>query len=187
MIYPQKLNSKKSAKILYSLLTASIILAVLIIIINRITTPKIHWAAFVNLGIIYTWITVIFSMKRGTNIAGHVLLQTIVISLIIIYIDNNLGFKGWSISIGLPIILIISNTTMLILTLISYKKYIKYAIYQLMIVCISFSPVILIMRGIVVNNILNKIAIIISILSLIISLVLSYKDIREAVIRKFHM
>lgn len=187
MIYPQKLNSKNSAKILYSLLTASVIFAIIIAIINRITTPNVHWAAFVNLGIIYTWITVLFSIKRGTNIAGHILLQTLAISLIIIYIDSKLEFKGWSISIGIPIILIVANMTMLILTIISYKKYIKYAIYQLIIVVISLIPVILILDGKILNSTLNQISIFVSFINLIISLSLSYKDIKEAVIRKFHM
>lgn len=187
MIYPQKLNSKKSAKIIYSLLAVSIIFAILIITINRLSTPNIHWAAFVNLGIIYTWVVVLFSVKRGINLAGHILLQTIAISAIIIYIDYKIGFKGWSVNIGIPIILIITNITMLILTIISYKKYIKYAIYQLFIVCISLIPIILILKGKIANNILNQIAIIVSITNLVISLSLSYKDIKDAVIRKFHM
>lgn len=79
MIYPQKLNSKKSAKIIYSLLSLSIIFAIIMITINRLTTPNIPWAAFVNLGMIYTWIVVLFSIKRGINLAGHILLQTIAI------------------------------------------------------------------------------------------------------------
>lgn len=187
MIYPQKLNSKKSAKIIYSLLSFSIIFAILIITINRLTTPNIHWAAFVNLGIIYTWIVVLFSIKRGINLAGHILLQTIAISAIIIYIDYKIGFKGWSINLGFPIILIVANITMLILTIISYKKYIKYAIYQLFIVGISFLPILLILEGKITNNLLNQIAIIVSISNLVISLSLSYKDIKDAIIRNFHM
>lgn len=187
MIYPQKLNSKKSAKLLYSFIITSIVLMISIIVINRIMTPSVHWAAFVNLGIIYAWVTVMYSIKRGTNIAGHVLVQTIAISLILLYIDNKLGNMGWSISIGIPILLIIANIVMLILTIVSYKKYIKYAIYQLILVLISLMPMILIIEGILKENTLNKIVIVISILNLLITLTLSYKDVREAVIRKFHM
>ena len=187
MIYPKKLSSKKGNKIITILMIVSIILAIILVLINKLTTPNITWAAFANCGIIYIWITAIYSIKKGTNIAGHVLIQTIIISLVILYIDNRLGFKGWSINRAIPIVLIIANISMLVLTIVSYKKYIKYAIYQLMIVLISFIPIILIAENMIKPHILNKIAIGISILNLIISLSLTYKDIKEAIIRKFHL
>lgn len=69
-------------------------------------------------------------------------------------------------------------------SLISHKKYIRYAIYQLLIVLIT-----LISLGIIfkITSRLVIIAISISVLNLIISLILSFKDIKEDIIRKFHM
>lgn len=187
MIYPQKLSSKKSDKLIYVLLITSTIIALVLTFINKLTSPSIPWAALSNAGIIYIWITVLYSIKRGTNIAGHVLIQTMIISAFTLYIDERLGFKGWSIHIAIPIVLIIANITMLVLTIVSYKKYIKYAIYQLMIVLISIIPIVLVIEGILKNTIINKISAVISILNLIITLILSYKDVKEAIIRKFHM
>ena len=94
MIYPQKINSKKGDKIIYSLITASIIVAVILFVINKLTTPQIHWAALANCGIIYTWLTVMYSIKKGTNIAGHVLIQTILVSIVLLYIDKTIGYHG---------------------------------------------------------------------------------------------
>jgi len=76
---------------------------------------------------------------------------------------------------------------MVILTIISYKKYIKYAIYQLMIVIISLMPIVLALRNIIEMKVLMKTAVDISIFSLIVSLFFCYRDIKEAVIRKLHM
>ena len=180
MIYPQKLSSRKSEKILKLLLIISIIIAITLITINKLTSPRIPWSALANCGIIYIWITVMYSIKKGTNIAGHVLIQIILISSVILYI-------GWSINIAIPIILIVANIIMLILTIVNHKKYIKYAIYQLIIVLISLMSIILIMKKMIELELLSKIAIIISILSLLLSLILCYKDVKEAIIRKFHM
>ena len=105
MIYPQKLSSKNGEKILKILLIISIVIALLLVLINKLTTPQIHWAALANCGIIYIWITVIYSIKKGTNIAGHVLIQTVLVSIVMLYIDRTIGFKGWSIYIGIPIII----------------------------------------------------------------------------------
>ena len=128
-----------------------------------------------------------YSIKRNNNIAGHVLLQTIIISMVTLYIDGRIGFKGWSISIAIPIILIVANITMLILTIVSCKKYIKYAIYQLMIVLTTLVSIALIVKDMMKIKILVYITGIISIINLIISLILSYKDIKDAIIRNFHM
>lgn len=184
MIYPQKLNSKDNEILLKIFLVISIIIGIILIVINKLTTPDIQWAAFANCGIIYIWITVIYSVKRNTNIAGHVLLQLIITSMAVLYIDDIIGFNGWSVSIAVPIILIVANVAMLILTMVSYKKYIRYAVYQLVIVLITLISILLIIKN---PNVLGVIAIAISIINLIISLILSYKDIKDEIIRKFHM
>ena len=187
MIYPKKLSSKKGDLIFKIFLISSFVLGILLFIINKLTTPNIPWATLTNAGIIYIWITVFYSIKKNTNIAGHVLIQAIAISLLTIFIDYKLGFEKWSINIAIPIIIIIANITMLILTIVSYKKYIKYAIYQLIIVLFSMIPVILIGENILENKVLSIVASSISISNLILTLILSAKDVKEAVIRKFHI
>jgi len=187
MIYPQKINSKKGDKIVYSLIIVSVIIAVILFVVNKLTTPQIHWAALANCGIIYTWLTVMYSIKKGTNIAGHVLVQTILISIVMLYIDKTIGYHGWSVYIGIPIALMVANITMVILTIISYKKYIKYAIYQLIIVFIGLMPITLATKNIIEMKVLMRTAVDISVISLVISIVFCYKDIKEAIIRKLHM
>lgn len=187
MIYPKKLSSKKKDLIFKILLISSIILALILLLINKLTTPEIPWAALANAGIIYVWITVFYSIKKNINIAGHVLIQAIAISLLTVFIDYKLGFEKWSINISVPIIIMIANVTMLILTIVSYKKFIKYAIYQLIIVLFSMIPVILLSENILENKVLSIVASSISILNLILTLILSAKDVKSAIVRKFHI
>ena len=187
MIYPKKLSSKKGDLIFKIFLISSVILGIILFIINKLTTPNIPWATLTNAGIIYIWITVFYSINKNTNIAGHVLIQAIAISLLTVFIDYKLGFEKWSINISIPIIIIIANVTMLVLTIVSYKKYIKYAIYQLIIVLFSMVPVILLGENVLENRVLSIIASSISIINLILTLILITKDVKEAIIRKFHI
>lgn len=187
MIYPRKINANKGEIITKSFFIISLVIAIVLTIINKITTPNIPWAALANSGIIYIWIIVIYSIHRNVNIAGHVLVQTIAISLLTVYIDYRLGFKGWSLSLSIPIILIIANLAMLVLTIVSYKKYLRYAIYQLLILIISILPAILIGEKIVTDPVMGIIASGISLINLIITIMLSAKDLKEAIKRKFHM
>ena len=187
MLYPEKIKAEKSDKIIKILITSSVVLALLLLLINKLMSPQIPWAALVNAGILYSWITIIYSIKRNVNIAGHVLIQAIAISALTFYIDYKLGFKGWSIDMAIPIIIMIANITMLILTIISYKKYIKYAIYQLIIVLFSMLPVLFITKDIVQNKTLSIISSCVCIINFIFCMAVCTKDIKEAIIRKFHM
>ena len=186
MIYPKKINANKGEIITKIMFALSILIAILLTIINKITSPNIPWAALANSGIIYIWIITIYSINRNVNIAGHVVVQTIAVSLLTVFIDYKIGFRGWSLSLAIPIILIIANLAMLILTIVSHKKYLRYAIYQLFILIFSILPAILIGEKIVKEPIMGIIAIGISILNLFITIILSARDLKEAVKRKFH-
>ena len=187
MIYPKKINASKGEIITRIMLAISIIVAIVLTIINKITNSNIPWAALANSGIIYIWVITVYSIHRNINIAGHVVLQTIAVSILTVFIDYKIGFRGWSLSIAIPIILIIANLAMLILTIVSHKKYLRYAIYQLFILIFSILPAILIGERMVKEPIMGIIATGISILNLIITIILSAKDLKEAVKRKFHM
>lgn len=187
MLYPKKLSSKKSNLLIKILLGNSFVIAIVLTMINRLTIPEIHWAALVNSGMIYAWITVIYSINKRTNIAGHVMIQAIAISLLTIYIDYNLGFSGWSLEISIPIIIMIANVTMLVLTIVSHRKYVRYAIYQLVICICSLVPIYFMFENMIKQYILSYIAIGISVMNFILTIILSARDVKEAVIRKFHM
>lgn len=187
MIYPKKIKARKSDKIIKILISSSALIAIILVMINKLTTPSIPWAALTNAGILYTWVVVIYSIKKNINIAGHVLLQLIALSALMVYIDYILGMKGWSINIAIPIMIVIANLTMLVLTIVSYKKYMKYAIYQLLIVIFSMLPVLLVTEHIVQDKTLSVISSGISVLNFVLCLSLSAKDIKETIIRKFHI
>lgn len=187
MIYPEKIKAKKTDKMLKIWMAISAGIALILVFINKLTTPSIPWAALANAGILYTWVVVLYAIKKNINIAGHVLLQAIALSVLTIYIDYKLGMKGWSINIAIPIMIMIANLTMLVLTIVSYKKYMKYAIYQLIIVLFSMLPVIFVTEHIVQDKTLSIIASSISVLNFLICLVLCAKDVKEEIIRKFHI
>ena len=71
--------------------------------------------------------------------------------------------------------------------LIKMMAYIKYAVYQLLIVIVSTIPIFLVYENLVQDKTLSIIATTISGVNLILSLSLSAKDIKEVIVRKFHI
>ena len=149
MLYPQKINAKKTDFILKVAILISIIFGLMLVIINRIITPDIRWAGYCNAGIAYVWITVLYSLKRNVNIASHLFLQMIALSALCVYFDIRMGFQAWSINFAIPLIVIVTNITMLILSVASYKNYSRYAFFQMLIVILSLVPVFLVYEHLV--------------------------------------
>lgn len=187
MIYPKKISSKKIEKLINVVSITIVVLSIVLLIINYLTTPNIYWSHLCILGFIYIYFTIRYSVARTRNIAGYVMIQTILVSALLYFIDYRIGYTGWSVNVALPIIIIISNITMFILTIINYKDYGKYATSQLIIVLLSLSTIYFIYKGYVKANVLINISIIISIFNFFISIVLCYKDFKEEIIRKFNI
>ena len=187
MLYPQKLSSKKSDLMIIIAILISVAVGGILILINHFATPGVHWAGLANAGILYIWVNVLYAINHNTNIASYVLLETFAISFLTSYIDYKTGNHGWAMSLAIPIVLIVANITMLVLTLVSHKKYMRYAIYQLVICVWSLIPIYFIQDKIIHNVVLSYIAIGISALNFILTIVLSAKDVKDEIIRKFHM
>ena len=187
MIYPKKINSKKIDVFLRILGSIVVLLSILLLIINKLTTPNIYWSHLCIFGFVYTYLTIRYSITKTSNIANHVMIQTILLVILMYFIDYRTGYKGWSISISLPILIIISNIAMFIITIINYKHYEKYATSQLIIVLLSLSTIYFIYKGYITANALIIISISISIFNFVVSLFLCHRDFKEDIIRKFNI
>lgn len=187
MLYPKRINAKKGRKVFSYLLIASVLMAILLILINKVTRPDLHWAAIAIAGMIYIWIVVIYALCHHRNIASHVLLQVLVISIFLVYMDYLLGFKKWSLQLAIPIVIIAANVIMGILTITSYKKYIRYVVYELLLALFSLTPLLFISSHLVVNKTMGIIAVGISIANLILTILLCSKEMIEALKRTFHL
>ncbi len=187
MLYPEISNIKKSNKIIKSLMVVSVLVSIILLILNAFIKPQLHWSFLFIVGIVYIWVTTIYSIKKNVNIASHVMLQMLCVSILIVLVDVIIGYKGWSLIIGIPIIVIVANLTMLILTIISHKKYVKYVIYQAIIFIFTIALLFGILIGIIKINILYIIAFGIGIISMIMSFSLCGKQIIEELNKRLHI
>ena len=186
MLYPEKLSAKKTDSIIKKAILISVAIEIILILINGLLTPQLRWARYCNIGIIYVWITVLYSLNRNKNTAGFLFFLMITLSILCVHIDFSMGFRGWSINKSIPTIAIITNISMLVLSLVSYN-YKRYAFFQLLIVFTSFLPIVFIYENMVNDKTLSIAAFIISIINLTISLLFHFKDIKLELTRKFHV
>lgn len=186
-LYPNIINIKTSDIVLNILTIISEVICVASVLINAIFTPNFKWSYIVILGIVYTWITVMYSIKKTVNIASHVLLQTFIDSIVVILLDIIIGYRGWSIWLALPIIICASNITMLVLTIITRKKYFKYAIYQIMLFTLNTALITLIAITSEYKLLPISLTAVTSAITLILAIELCGNDLKEELKRFFHV
>lgn len=188
MLYPKVLNIKRSNFVIKLLSLISVVVIIASFIVNFLTTPHFKWSLIVLIGVIYGWITTMYAIKKNINIASNVLLHFICVSVITIILDYIIGYKGWAISLALPIVIVIANTTMLVLTIVSHKKYFKYAMYHLIIFLLSIITIVFVILKVDNRSIIFVIiAYVITIGSLITTIFLCGKALKEKIKRVFHI
>ena len=187
MLYPKKIKSKtinKAFKIVVLVLT---IVSIVLLIINKLTTPNIYWSHLCIFGFIYIFFTVRYSVTSNATVSRHIMFQSILLALLLYFIDYRIGYKGWSVNICFPILIITSNIAMFIITIISHRHYRKNAISQLVIVLLSLSIIYFIYKGFIQASVLINTSIAISVINFLFSLIMCHKDIKEELTRNFNM
>lgn len=187
MLYPKIINIKKSNMIIGIMILISILISGVLVVIDFLTDAKIMWSLISFISIIYLWLTIIYSVRRGANIASSIMIQTLIVSIFMILLDKIIGYRGWSVEIAIPIILSIANVMMLMMLLISRSNYAKYIIYHIIIFAFNIFMVILFLLDMINNVTLSVVAIIISIVIAIITIIICGNDIKEELIKRFHM
>ena len=186
-LYPKIRNIKKSNKVMLIMTILSLVIGITSLIINHFVTRHFKWSWLVIAGVIYTWITVMNSIKKNVNIAARVMLQVILIDILCVALDWIIGYRGWSFTIAIPISIMTANVTMLILLMCTFKIYTRYIIYQLIIFVWSMIPFVLCLVGLVPMNILTIIATPIAVVTLLITIILFKKEVNEEMKKRFHL
>ena len=117
------------------------------------------------------------------------MIQTIAISILTLCIDFIIGYSGWAINLAIPIIIMVANVTLLVLTIVSIKRYYKYIIYHIIIFILSLIPLVIYVSSgdIIVRPIFTLIASAIAIIAFLLSLLLYGKSFVAELDRRLHL
>ena len=110
-----------------------------------------------------------------------------VVLVLLFLIDKIIGYEGWSLNIGMPIVICIANITMFVLTIVSRKRYFKYSLYQIMLSLLSIAIIILLILKAKYIAITASITSGVAIITLILSICLCGKDLKEKISRVLHI
>lgn len=109
----------------------SVIIVVSSFAIDIIFPSEINWPILVLLGIISMWFSLYFLIQRRYHIPKKIIQQVAIISLLAVFWDWKIGWKGWSLSFVIPIACIGAMILIYVIAKImklSLRDYITYAL-----------------------------------------------------------
>lgn len=164
-----------------------VLIEILLIVINYYTPNNTPWSMITGGAILYLIITVRDILNKRTGHIRKIYLQVIGLIALIICIDCALGFSGWSLEYGFPIVIYGINLTIILCMIINYANWQNYLVMQIFVVILSGGDMILYLSGVVKGAVLPWIALGVSSVLLAGTVVFGERKATNELKRKFHI
>lgn len=187
-IFPLVPNIYKENKLFFKILVLVCVLSsALVIFLDILIKPKVHFSIFVICGIICLLIILKIGINKKHNISKNTLIQIIVISLLSYIWDYFTGYKKWSITFVIPILSLVGSINIILLVKI-FKLYIEdYLIYVLIITFLGLIPIIFLVLNLVITDIPSLICIFINGLLLVLFIIFKRNEVFDELKRRLHI
>ncbi|MCD8365311.1 MAG: DUF6320 domain-containing protein [Clostridiales bacterium] len=168
---------------LFAAIAAEVILCAIHFMIGGPLGLLILIAAF----LVYGFITLKVSIQMHTGYRLKMILQTLLGVAVLLVIDLETGFGGWSLNYVLPAAYILVDITIIVLMLVNNRNWQSYIPLQILDIVFCVIPFVLYHFYLVTNLIVPLIAIVIAGLTFAGTLIVGGKRARSELYRRFHV
>ena len=130
------------------LLFLSVMTAAVCVAVNVLATPHIWWWPFVVTALVYLWAVIPHALRRGGNGGGKILMQVVCGSALVLVLDWEMGWRGWSVSYIMPILFCAGIIAVMVLVVCNRTNWAGYVLYQVVLAVLGFVPAILYFTGV---------------------------------------
>lgn len=170
---------------LYSFL--AIVIEAVLIIINYKIYHGVWWSAISGISILYFYITLKYSIQKNTGYKAVILTQVIGAVLLVIAVDNIVGYQGWSVNYVMPGAILLLDATIVVLMLVNMANWQSYILMQILTVLVSAAGLILWGFGVVTRPLLLFLAAAASGSLLLATLIFGERRAKTELKRRFHV
>lgn len=170
---------------LYSFL--AIVTEAALIIINYLTYQGIWWSAITGISILYFYITLKYSIQKNAGYRSVIWIQLIGAVLLVVAVDNIVGYRGWSVNYVAPGAILLLDVTIMVLMLVNMVNWQSYLLMQICAVLASFAGLAMWYFGVITQPILCIIAAAVSACMLLATLIFGDRKAKAELKRRFHV
>lgn len=170
---------------LYSFL--AIVTEVLLIVVNYMTYNGIWWSAITGISILYFYITLKYSIQNNAGYRSVIWVQVIGAVLLVIAVDNIVGYRGWSVNYVVPGAVLLLDVTIMILMLVNMTNWQSYLLMQICTTLVSVMGLVMWYFKVITRPVLSIIAAAVSACLLLATLIFGDRRAKTELKRRFHV
>lgn len=170
---------------LYSFL--AIVTEVTLIIINYLTYEGLWWSAITGISILYFYITLKYSIQKNSGYQSVIWVQLIGAVLLVIAVDNIVGYRGWSVNYVMPGAILLLDITIIILMLVNMVNWQSYLLMQICTVLVSVAGIVMWHLDVITKPMLSIVAAAVSAVLLLATLIFGDRKAKAELKRRFHV
>ena len=145
----QKLEKKENQRIVQTFSFLCLAIAVVCGMINFMTTGMLNWFWFAGAGCACAWLVVMVAYFKRRNILKNEMWQLLIISVIAIFWDWFIGWRGWSVDFVLPFGALAVQFSIPVIAKVNRLEREEYLFYLVQAGVAGLIPIVLVWTGIV--------------------------------------
>ena len=146
--YPDVIKKRKVIRFVIRLsIFLSILIEALLILINVLGESDKAWSLVTGAIFVYICFTIIYSFQRNVSHRAKLALQMLAAIPLILIIDYTYGANGWSINYGIPIIVLVLELVVFILSMVNFRNCQLYLMVSLLGIIVSLVCAVVVVLG----------------------------------------
>lgn len=186
-VYPRIPLEYEGHMVIRILIFISIVAIVASYVIYKILPSNVNWPGFVLFGLLSIWLSLTYALRKSHNITKSIMWQVIIVSVLAIFWDWKIGWRGWSLDYAIPFLCITAMLVMYITAKVMKLSARNYISYFLLGGLFGIIPVLFILIDLVNVNYPSIISVAVSIVFLSAIIIFQGDNIKEELRKRMHI
>lgn len=110
---------------------AAAVAAFILLLINYLTFNGIYWSLIAIVGLIYGCSVMIIFFGQKRSLQWRIIIVSLIAAAFMIALDNILGYSGWSVRFGIPILIMCADVVAIVFMTVNINGWQNYIITEI--------------------------------------------------------
>lgn len=168
-------------------LFCAILVEVLLVYINAVTTSEVWWCTITGLSFLYGYMLIRYAILGKSGYRSKVVVLVLIAVLMAVAVDFVVGYQGWSVNYVLPAGILFIDVGILVLMILNRRNWQSYMLWQIFMILCSIVPLVFSLVGVASSPYLGLIAFASSVFLFLGTLIIGDRKARTELRRRFHI
>lgn len=165
--YPDMLPKLQRMRLALRIVAFCAIVGSLVLgIVNYLTYRGVRWSLVSVAAIVYLYLTFAVTVQPLSDEQEKILFQGIISMALALAVDFSLGYRGWSVNIAIPVVMIVVDVVFFVMMLVRRRDWRSYVIPQIELTLLAAVLLLLVSMNVVTWKALAMVAVFVIVVQL---------------------